>query len=103
EISWEQRKHGNPQANSAMRAGFSAWMANRLERQRKGILLNPMTSAAMPTPDDPVSVHDLGPEARRALEDFGFFQRRYFGRIAYPWQVQAAEMVVELLASPYKE
>ena len=37
------------------------------------------------------------------MDDFGYFQRRYFGRIPYPWQVAAAEKVVELLASPDKE
>lgn len=43
------------------------------------------------------------PEAQRALEDFGYFQRRYFGRIAVPWQVEAANRVVAFLDSPEKE
>ena len=36
-------------------------------------------------------------EAQRALNDFPYFQRRYFGRISTPWQAEAAEQVVRLL------
>lgn len=46
---------------------------------------------------------ELCVEAKRALNDFGFFQRRYLGRIATPWQEEAAEAVVGLLESPEKE
>lgn len=42
-------------------------------------------------------------EARRALSDFGFFRLRYFGRRSSPWQVEAAERVVELLGSGERE
>jgi hypothetical protein len=45
----------------------------------------------------------LSPEALRALDDFGYFRRRYFGRISTPWQEEAGYRVVELLASPHKE
>lgn len=51
----------------------------------------------------PIPVGELSEPARRALGDFGFFQRRYFGRIATPWQEMAAERVVGLLESPEKE
>jgi len=53
-----------------------------------------------PAPRQP---HQLGPEARRALEDFDYFQRRYLGRIGLPWQVDAANRIVELLETPDKE
>jgi hypothetical protein len=46
---------------------------------------------------------ELGAEARRALEDFGYFQRRYFGRIAIPWQIEAANQIVKLLETPNEE
>lgn len=46
---------------------------------------------------------ELCPEARRALRDFDYFRRRYFGRIASPWQVEAAQMVEKLLHTPEKE
>lgn len=52
---------------------------------------------------EPVEYEDLCEEAKRALEDFSYFQRRYIGRIATPWQKEAADMVVEWLRSPHKE
>ena len=36
----------------------------------------------------------LSPEARRALEDFAYFRRRYFGRDSTPWQERAAYEVL---------
>lgn len=45
----------------------------------------------------------LCPEARAALDDFALFQRRYFGRIALPWQIEAANTAIKLLESPEKE
>lgn len=41
--------------------------------------------------------------ANRALEDFEYFRRRYFGRVSTPWQVEAGYKVRELLATPHKE
>ena len=38
----------------------------------------------------PIPLDKLGPEATRALEDFSYFQQRYFGRIPTPWQAEAA-------------
>lgn len=52
---------------------------------------------------EPIPYEKLREEAKRALSDFGFFQRRYFGRIATPWQVEAAEQVQELLSTRQKE
>lgn len=48
--------------------------------------------------------HDmLSPEAKRGLEDFGFFREYYLGRIPSPWQVEAAVTLVELEESEDKE
>lgn len=52
---------------------------------------------------EPKDIKDLCPEARRALTDFAYFQQRYFGRIATPWQVEAANQVIKLLETPEKE
>lgn len=41
-------------------------------------------------------------EARRALGDFEFFRRRYFGHVSMPWHVQAAVKMIELLERPEK-
>lgn len=52
---------------------------------------------------DPRRPHQLPPEAKRALEDFDYFQTRYLGRIGLPWQTDAALRIVELLETPDKE
>lgn len=52
---------------------------------------------------EPVAVDELTPDAQRALDDFGFFRARYFGRLSTPWQEQAAYKVTELLATTRKE
>lgn len=57
-------------------------------------------AAAQPDPRPP---KDLSRDASRALDDFGFFRARYFGRLATPWQEAAAYQVQELLATPDKE
>ena len=45
----------------------------------------------------------LGPEALRALEDFAYFRLRYFGRKSTPWQIEAANRIVELMGTPDRE
>jgi hypothetical protein len=42
-------------------------------------------------------------EAKRGLDDFEFFRRYYLGRVASPWQVEAAYKLIELLESEEKE
>ena len=42
----------------------------------------------------------LSVEALRALDDFGVFRRRFFGRLTVPWQERAAYEVLRLLESP---
>lgn len=101
DIYWLQRDNGETMATSSIRAGFSMSTAGNLERERANALGRPVGRTKRVK--DPVPQVRLKPEALRALDDFGYFQRRYFGRIAYPWQVQAAETVRELLASPHKE
>jgi len=45
----------------------------------------------------------MRPEAVKALEDFAYFRRRYFGRESTPWQVRAAYEMLSLLETPDKE
>jgi hypothetical protein len=45
----------------------------------------------------------LSPEALRALDDFGYFRRRYFGRKSTPWQEQAGHQVNDFLETKNKE
>lgn len=46
---------------------------------------------------------ELSMDARRALVDFEFFRRRYFGHISSRWQIEAAELIVSLLESVTKD
>src|ERR1700733_228745 len=99
---WDQRASGKTIKDAAAKAGFGLSTANSLERVRNKRL--PTDEAGrLKRVRDPLTLPELPPEAKRALGDFGYFQRRYFGRIPYYWQVQAAEKVVELLESPDKE
>jgi hypothetical protein len=43
------------------------------------------------------------PDAKRALEDFGYFRQRYFARSTSPWAEEAAYKILELIHSPEKE
>jgi hypothetical protein len=52
---------------------------------------------------DPVAADRLPPNAARALEDFGYFRWRYFGRRATAWQEEAAYTIKDLLESPNRE
>lgn len=42
-------------------------------------------------------------DAKRALEDFGYFRERYFARSTSPWAEEAAYKMLELIHSPHKE
>lgn len=42
-------------------------------------------------------------EGARALEDFGYFRRRYLARASVPWADEAAKQISELLATEQKE
>jgi len=46
---------------------------------------------------------ELSANALRALDDFAFFRRRYFGRVPVPWQTDAGYKVAALLESPDRE
>jgi len=99
ETYWRMRGKGYSQPESAAKAGFSKGTACKLERERNQRIpkVDPVHIG------DPILPDNLNEFASRAYDDFGYFQRRYFGRIPYYWQTQAAEKVVELLASPHKE
>jgi hypothetical protein len=47
----------------------------------------------------PIPYEDLNDRAKRAFNDFAFFQRTYLGRVVVPWQVEAAEKIVQAVDS----
>jgi hypothetical protein len=51
----------------------------------------------------PVPYDELTSEAQQAWDDFGYFRRRYFGRIASNWQEDAAYKFDKILWTPEKE
>ena len=51
----------------------------------------------------PKAWHQLSEDASRALEDFSYFQRRYFGVKPFPWQKTAAEAIEKALHSDDRE
>lgn len=51
---------------------------------------------------DVITRKRLSAPAGRAYEDFEYFRRRYFGHVSLPWHIQAAQTIVELLASGHK-
>lgn len=53
--------------------------------------------------DDPRRYEELGKEAKRAYDDFGYFRRRYFGRRSSPWQEDAGYKFVEWLQTDRRE
>ena len=99
---WDFRAQNYSIREAALKAGFSNSHGETLEQKRKD---------RRPTDEkgrqellrDPLTMPELGEEAKRALVDFGYFQKRYFGRIPFPWQVDAATQAIEMLASPDKE
>lgn len=104
QVYWDARGVGKTQKEAALEAGFGESSALTLERARKstGRVATDEKGRQLAVQDALVP-SELGPHAKRALDDFGYFQRRYFGRVPYAWQVEAAESVVEFLASDHKE
>lgn len=101
---WQQfdklRQNGWNRAAAAREVGISVRTAERREGTLQTI------APGKRRPKDaifPVPMDKLCEEAQRALTDFGYFQRRYFGCIPTPWQEEAAYEVERLLLSPEKE
>ena len=109
---FEARAAGFSIAQSAQRAKFSEATAYRVEKAAQALRANTDIDSsasnyrelkAEAKLDGPKSYDKLCPEAQQALEDFGYFRRRYFGRVSTPWQEEAGVKLVELLESENKE
>ena len=109
---FKAREEGMNQLQSAKKAGFSKATAERLERQarhaaennisvpggQKNVMGHVLAVAESKLPA-PIPYEKLCPEAKRALEDFDYFRRRYFGHVSTPWQLLAIEQLVKHLES----
>jgi len=104
---FQLRADGWSQAKAAEKAGFSVSTAARLEKKSQASQTTNREELAAIKANaklgGPKRYDQLSPEAQKAHDDFGYFQRRYFGRIATPWQVEAAEQIVKYLETPDKE
>jgi len=104
---FELRTDGWSQVKAAEKAGFSVATARRLEKNsvasHTASREELRTERANAKLGGPKRYEQLSDEAKKAFNDFGYFQKRYFGRIATPWQVEAAEQIVEWLDTPDKE
>lgn len=129
---WEKydrlRSQGYSQAEACRKAGISqpsAWRReNKIKesnggvyapgdllhsgRKRPGSSTNPTARTNVPGRQAATSLgavprDQLCPEALRALNDFGYFRHRYFGRKSTPWQEEAGHQVADFLATPVKE
>lgn len=49
------------------------------------------------------ALRKLHPEAERALDDFEFFRRAYFGHLSLPWQLELVDVLERLTATDVKE
>lgn len=128
---WEKydrlRSQGYSQAEAARRAGISqpsAWRREKKLAAEHGIyqpaaLVHQPTKSAGGTTNpakrrntpgrEPggrlgaIPREELKPEALRALDDFAYFRRRYFGRKSTPWQEEAGHQVADFQATKDKE
>lgn len=109
---WEARSAGFSIVQSAQRAKISEATAYRMEKAAKAIgAAEGLDSSARDYHErkvenklsGPKSYEELSPEAKRALNDFGYFRRRYFGRVSTPWQEEAGVALVDALESELKE
>ena len=100
-VQW--RSKGATKAFAAREAQIAYATARRIEQGWEQDGRTDRFVAESRRPDKPKLPDQLRPEAIKALEDFPYFQRRYLGHIATPWQAEAALIIVEKLASPEKE
>jgi len=109
---FEARAAGFSIAESARKAKFSEATAYRVEKAAQTLRADEgIDSSARDYRErkteaklqGPIAYDKLSDEAKLALEDFGYFRERYFGRVSTPWQEEAGMALVDLLESEQKE
>lgn len=101
----ELRKGGHSQSAASEYVGLSAAWAKKFEKNATE-LRKEIAEARNQHPDAfarPLKPDELSDVARDCLEDFGRFRYRFFGRKSSPWAEEAANIVIQKLATPYKE
>lgn len=110
--TWAKYQHlrdlGYSQRKAAAAVGVSDFSAKQYDR---GLITTTGAKVAKRVKDVAASLEasvpkrheELSDEAKRALEDFDYFRWRYFGRRTTPWQVEAAQIVVDLIETGERE
>lgn len=101
---FEARDSGLSIEPAARKSGISPASAYRFERgdQSSSGLEAASLLGVRFVGGEPVDL-PLSEEAQRALRDFAYFRRRYFGRVSTPWQEDAAYEVLRAIQSPDRE
>ena len=99
----EARAKGLNQAKAGRLASISPASVARYEAKRPDRANYAKAARLARNQPDPRRPSQLPARAKRALNDFNYFQLVYLGRIGLPWQEEAAHQIEELLATPEKE
>lgn len=98
------REQGYSISEAARRAGFSASAAFRFESGNPTSTGHKVKAVVEAASLPKVKTgKQLNKDAAHCLECFRCFRLRYFGRTSTPWQLIAADQIVELLASEDRE
>jgi uncharacterized protein YndB with AHSA1/START domain len=95
----QHRQLGYTQAESARRAGITYTSARGIENRNVGV----KASLRIDGLQKPIAHKHLTRAPKRALNDIGYFARRYYGMILLPFHYEDTERVTEWASTPQKE
>lgn len=96
--------NGHTARSAAKECGVSeAWAYDRSKGRRKKNQAKYYSNLDEDKTPGPKARDELDDEALAALEDFAYFRLRYCGRKSSPWEVDAAQKMLALIASDAKE
>jgi hypothetical protein len=95
----QHRQLGYTQAESARRAGITYTSARGIENRNVGV----KASLRIDGLQKPIALKHLTRAPKRALNDIGYFARRYYGMILLPFHYEDTERVTEWASTPQKE
>lgn len=96
-------QNGKTIKEASAEVGISYISGRRLHAALKNAPTPPGKRPKLVIPPHPLAPHEMSPEARDCLDDFGRFRARVMGRKSSPWQENAAYTVIEHLTTPFKE
>ena len=105
---WEayflHRNNGLGVAEAARRARLDRATAHRFEKNDPTSTgIDAAATLGITSVAGNLIAQPLNPDARKALDDFAYFRRRYFGRQSTPWQERAAYEILRRLETGDRE